>query len=95
MNIGRLLLQKINTKQINATLHFPQKENESRKAIWSACIRGRQMGQSGVLLLQKRMTATLQKLRKPVAYAEASFWQFMGRDNYFIIERAKEEPGAN
>ncbi len=53
------------------------------------------MGQSGVLLLQKRMTATLQKLRRPVAYAEASFWQFMGRDNYFIIERAKEEPGAN
>lgn len=87
MNIGRLLLQKINTKQINATLHFPQKENESRKAIWSACIRGWKMGQSGVLLLQK--------LRKPVAYAEASFWQFMGRDNYFIIERAKEEPGAN
>lgn len=39
MNIGRLLLQKINTKQINATLHFPQKENESRKAIWSACIK--------------------------------------------------------
>ncbi len=51
-------------------------------------------GQSEAPLLQKRLAATLQRPRKPVAHIEALFWQFMGRDVY-IIERAKEEPGAN
>lgn len=95
MNTRHSLLQKINTKQINATLHFPQNENGFRKAMWNIVIKGQQMGDSPKLLCcKKRLAATLQRPRKPVAHIEALFWQFMGRDVY-IIERAKEEPGAN